>query len=421
MTSNLSRRRTRRPTLNRALATAVVLGTLGGGLGLHVSTAGAAPPQLCTAKPSFFDPQIKATYDQWGGTGGKLGCALNDAHISPDGRAVLMDFRGGTITWRNQDIPPTVVLAEIRDKWYALGGGASALSYPRSNTFAVFTPDGELGMANEFEQGAGLYFAPSTGAHEVHGSIGAYHTANFATLGFPTSDEQDFTEGGKVSYFQHGAVYWWPDTGVLYVPRGLVVGYMGLIADSDTNDQGGSDDEPYVTVGAITPRTTVKKQTPVYGSVDSGDSRKSEPVMELYRGAPEGITLTAVAMEHDGGTPEAALDVVAAGLSAGAVGLAGLVAQTPVVGPGLAVAAAGILLGGVPAITDAIGSAISDIFGLGEDEIGRQTIPVSAKQMITYAAAPNQSDHGIKYKFQSESLHRTGSYRLLFAIWKESA
>ena len=34
-------------------------------------------------------------------------------------------------------------------------------------------------------------------------------------LGGPVTDEQDFSEGGRVSMFQHGAIYWWPDTGAI--------------------------------------------------------------------------------------------------------------------------------------------------------------------------------------------------------------
>ena len=66
---------------------------------------------------------------------------------------------------------------------------------------------------------ASIYWAPSTGAHEVHGAIraawakqGWERTTAETGLGYPTSDEQDWPghPHGRVSFFEFGEIDWMP-------------------------------------------------------------------------------------------------------------------------------------------------------------------------------------------------------------------
>jgi hypothetical protein len=93
--------------------------------------------------------------------------------------------------------------------------------------------------------------------------------------------------------FEHGAIYWWPDSGAIELVN-IVVRYTGLYCFGETdNDQLSGGDEPYVIFGVIPPppAASYEKHTGIYGqpedqfgSVDAGDSREDN--IELYRGLP---------------------------------------------------------------------------------------------------------------------------------------
>jgi uncharacterized protein with LGFP repeats len=67
-----------------------------------------------------------------------------------------------------------------------------------------------------------VYWAPWTGAHEVHGAIRDRWLAlggAGSSLGYPTSDEYA-VPGGRQSDFEHGSVRWDAGTGAVTVtPR----------------------------------------------------------------------------------------------------------------------------------------------------------------------------------------------------------
>jgi uncharacterized protein with LGFP repeats len=91
-------------------------------------------------------------------------------------------------------------------KWTRLG-------FPTTDELG--TPDGH-GRFNHFEHGS-IYWTPETGAHEVHGLI----REKWASIGwersrlrYPTSDEETPPGGhGRVSDFQGGAIVWTPEHG----------------------------------------------------------------------------------------------------------------------------------------------------------------------------------------------------------------
>ena len=106
-----------------------------------------------------------------------------------------------------------VVHGAIRDKWAELGGEQGFLGYPLTDETA--TPDG-VGRFNHFEGGS-IYWTPNTGAHEVHGAIRDKWTEldwERGLLGYPLTDETTTPDGvGRFNHFQHGSIYWTPDTG----------------------------------------------------------------------------------------------------------------------------------------------------------------------------------------------------------------
>ena len=109
-------------------------------------------------------------------------------------------------------------MSAIDDKYQALGGAASPLGKPRKEERA--TPDG--GRLRHYQFGT-IYWHPDIGAFEVHGVIhDKYESHLFShagVLGYPVSDEQDtdIDDGGRVNHFQHGSIYWHPDTGAFEV------------------------------------------------------------------------------------------------------------------------------------------------------------------------------------------------------------
>ncbi len=105
-----------------------------------------------------------------------------------------------------QSVGACTVTGAIRAEYDALGGPASVLG--RCITNELSTPDG-VGRYNHFEGGS-IYWTPTTGAHELHGSIRQKWASlgwERSPLGYPTQDEMEVA-GGRQSNFQYGAIAW---------------------------------------------------------------------------------------------------------------------------------------------------------------------------------------------------------------------
>lgn len=303
------------------------------------------------------------------------------------------------------------VYGAIGAKWASLGGAGGFLGDPLTDETG--TPDG-VGRFNHFVGGS-IYWTPNTGAFEVHGGIRDKWASmgwERSYLGYPTSDEVDFPEGGRANEFQHGGIYWWPDTGAIDL-RDVVVHYTGLHCFGETDwDQGSNADEPYLIISVTTPRTASTVRTRIYDDVDAGEARPD--LIELYRGRPYGINISSVLMEYDFGDPDRykkeVQDVVMGVHTAGTVAL-GLI---PVVGPVIA-AIAGPALG---TLMPGIGGAISDLFDWGDDRIGGSTTTLSARQMVLLAArTENSTFNGIGFKAESGLMSGHGaSYKSYFGV-----
>lgn len=102
---------------------------------------------------------------------------------------------------------PHEVCGVILQRYLALGGPQSFLSFPRSNEIA--TPDG-TGRRSEFLNGH-IYWHPHIGAHSIttHFAIewGRLGWEN-SPLGYPTTEENGVPgKTARVQHFQHGELY----------------------------------------------------------------------------------------------------------------------------------------------------------------------------------------------------------------------
>jgi uncharacterized protein with LGFP repeats len=137
-----------------------------------------------------------------------------------DGRGRARDYENGSIYFTPQTGAHEVHGA-IRVKWAQLRGHRGFLGYP--TTDETGTPDGR-GRFNHFEHGS-IYWTPQTGAHEVHGAIlGLWASMGFerSKLHYPVSDEMDMP-GGRRSRFEGGAIRWTPTGG----PKAILTSGFG--------------------------------------------------------------------------------------------------------------------------------------------------------------------------------------------------
>lgn len=101
---------------------------------------------------------------------------------------------------------PYEVCGAIRDKYNALGGPASFLSFP--STGELTNPDG-YGKRSQFLNGP-IYWSPQGGAHPVVNSFlnrWGIHQYEAGWLKYPTTDEIVLPDGGRRQEFEFGAIY----------------------------------------------------------------------------------------------------------------------------------------------------------------------------------------------------------------------
>ncbi|PTR44831.1 S-formylglutathione hydrolase FrmB [Rhodococcus sp. OK611] len=80
------------------------------------------------------------------------------------------------------------------------------------------------GKAQDFRNGR-IFWSGATGAHVLTGMIGGSYQANggpAGPLGLPSTDENGTPDGrGRFNHFQHGSIYWTPQTGA-HAVRGAI-------------------------------------------------------------------------------------------------------------------------------------------------------------------------------------------------------
>ena len=250
----------------------------------------------------------------------------------------------------------------------------------------------------------------------VNGDIGEKYTqlgGPQSWLGWPTSGEQNFDQGGRVSTFQNGAIYWWPDTGAIELGS-IAVRYTGLVCFGETDsDQLSNSDEPYIIFGVVptVPGMAAAPRTGVYEDVDAGEARGD--LIELYRGLPYGLSLSIVLMEHDFGDPNKYRDQVKQGVDAASVAVSAALGAIPVVGPFLGAGAATALAEAEPYIVD----AVNDVLDTDDDHINTVSMIVTPKDMVKLTRAEHQNIKGVLWQMELPLISGDGaSYKAYFDI-----
>jgi uncharacterized protein with LGFP repeats len=149
-----------------------------------------------------FRTAIWQKWQRLGGESGRLGPANVVEHDVPGGRATR--FVGGAIYW-SPATPASPVYGTLLDRYVLFGGPASPLGYPISDE--ARTPQG--GRVSFFQRGA-IAWRADLGAFEVHGAIYQRWTVlrrDMGLLGYPVANEQAIP-GGAMSRFEHGRIYW---------------------------------------------------------------------------------------------------------------------------------------------------------------------------------------------------------------------
>lgn len=359
---------------------------------------------------------IGAIRDKWlamGGEGGAFGAALDVERPTFDGVGRAQEFKGGTISW-HPEIGAFATWGAIRGRWLAIGRE----QYGYLTTDELGCPDGR-GRFNHYRAmhladhpDASIYWTPETGAQEVYGAIRAKWSGlgwERGWLGYPTSGEVDVPDGGRVATFEHGAMYWWPDTGAIDLGD-VVVRYRGMNCFGEDDTTG--SDEPYIVVGVVAadgPKPTFS--TPVYQDVDGGGSFPDDGAV-VYRGRPWGLVLSTTVMEHDEGDPDKYRDWVTKGVSLAATGLEAAIVATGIGAP-LAAAVAPALAAIVPAVVN----EVNNLLGTGDDVIGTVPIGLSVKQLCTLPGATLQDERDIRFHVATPlATNGDGSYKAYFDV-----
>ena len=270
------------------------------------------------------------------------------------------------------------------------------------------------GRRIRYQNGA-IYERADGGTAWVVGAIGDRYNqlgGPSGWLGFPVRDEEAFPDEGRVSVFERGSIYWWPDVGAIDL-NDVVVHYTGLMCFGETDwDQGSDADEPYVLFNVISPVGNASTRSRIYEDVDGGDSRPD--AIELYRGKPYGMSVNVVLMENDFDDPDRYRDLVEQAVVTAAVGVTTAAAAVPYVGPLLALGVAAAL----EELNPLIIGAVNDVLDTADDRLGLEVVHLSAKQMVVLSARTPYSDlWGIGWKVETPLMSADGaSYKAYFGL-----
>lgn len=307
--------------------------------------------------------------------------------------------------------PKDIAKKAIDNKWKSLNGApGAAISY---------VEEVGTGYRIRYQNGA-IYTKKTNGpAYWVNGAIGEkYHALGGvgSWLGWPVTDELQIKyDSGRVSSFEHGEIYWWPETGAIEIDQ-VVLTYKGIHCFGTTSEPG--SDEVYATISVAAPSgmdnepvNVATSLTRLYTDVDKGESFPDH--IELYRGKPYGLNITFVLMEHDEGDPKKYYKTVHSTVSTAAAAATSGVAALG--GPLVAGAAAPIL----KALVTPVAKGINSLLGTGDDLIGQTTIALTLKDLVQLSARPNEFvlKNQIRYKLETPLLTGQGSsYKGFFSL-----
>lgn len=145
-----------------------------------------------------------AAWQRNGWEAGPLGYPTSDEIVNPDNIGRRQHFQRGTIYWRLNDA--YYITGSIRDKWGETGWEGGPLGYPTSDEIQL--PDGR-GRMNRFEHGV-VYWSPDTGAHPVTAAVlDQWSRAGYeaSAYGYPTADPVTHPGGIQEQQFQRDRIY----------------------------------------------------------------------------------------------------------------------------------------------------------------------------------------------------------------------
>lgn len=177
--------------------------------------------------PDASDP-IAQHYAALGGAASVLGQPVGPEYPVAGGRA--RSYQGGSILWSVRTGAHEVHGAIGAHYWW-LGGPNGVLGFPVTDE--IGTPDG-VGRHNNFDGGGGgsIYWTPTTGAWSVHGGILAHWGVlgwERGPMGYPVSDETGAPDGvGRYNNFASGSIYWRPGSGASSVRAAIRAHWVAL-------------------------------------------------------------------------------------------------------------------------------------------------------------------------------------------------
>ncbi len=153
--------------------------------------------------------------------------------LSEDGRAFIGHFAGGVVYYFD-GLGAVELHGSIRDRYFEIGERKSPLGWPVTNETAI--ADG--GRLNYFEHGA-IVWHPTTGAWELYDPMldkWERLRAERGVLGFPSSAPESNNGFDRTQTFQGGSLRWSPQAGCEFFPSGRVVEKKVLVILIDFSD-----------------------------------------------------------------------------------------------------------------------------------------------------------------------------------------
>ncbi|WJJ14506.1 hypothetical protein P9990_25265 (plasmid) [Prescottella equi] len=175
----------------------------------RLSMVVAADCQYYFPSPHAVCGAIRDKYNAMGGPGSWLSYPTSPEYQNPGATGARSEFLNGSIYWSAATGAHPVTLLYM-NKWSQHGWEAGFMGYPTTDEFVNLD---NIGSRQEFS-GAAIYWHPlqSPLTAVIGGAIrDKWNTtgAEIGTLGYPTSDENPLTKyNGRYNNFTFGAIYW---------------------------------------------------------------------------------------------------------------------------------------------------------------------------------------------------------------------
>jgi len=215
-------------SLGAAVSPGVVPGAAGTTIGYYANGA-----IYCTPKvgPYAVVGNVATAYAELGGPASSLGSPIRVASaLTANGiTGVMQEFQRGTMLSSSTTGTFAVLHGAMRDAWGARGGSSGTLGWPTGSQAAM-----SGGVTQQFQNGA-IVIPSGKSAIVMTGVVGAYWTANVASLGMPEGTATSLTAGGVsgvVQSFAKGLILSSDSTGTFAVHNGGMRDAWGRLGGS---------------------------------------------------------------------------------------------------------------------------------------------------------------------------------------------